>query len=506
MSQNTPPLRVLGRLRLSRSTDESTSIERQRETIQRWADAYGHQVIGWAEDVDVSGAIDPFDTPQLGAWLTPDRAGEWDALAAWKLDRLGRNAIQLNRLFAWSLDHGKTLVSCSESLDLSTTTGRMLASIIAGIAEGELEAIRERSRSSRAKLRESARWAGGKPPFGYRPVPRAAGGWELEHDDLAVPLVQRIVTEAIDGKPLTRIAAELNDEGYRTPADYYRTVKAEEPTLTLAEGETRSSRWQTTAVRNLLRNNALRGYVHHNGSVVRDDDGVPLQLGEPLVTPDEWDAVQAILDGNHEARKHHRRPDAGPLSGVVFCAWCGEPLHHNRNVTKGNEYRYYRCPKIREHDGVSMVPASEVEDLLESEFLAQAGTLPVTQRVWVPGDARDQELREAVRALDDLTRLVGSVSSATAQERITTQISAVDRRILELESQPVREAHWEYREVGGTYRDVWENASTDERRSLLLRSGITLRVGVTGRRGGHSGGVWTWELNVPEPVADALAR
>lgn len=146
MSTSANPSRVLGRLRISRATDESTSIERQREFITRWAEAHGHTVVGWAVDEDVSGSVDPFDTPALGPWLTdPSKAHEWDILAAWKLDRLGRNAIQLNKLFGWTLEHGKTLVSCSESMDLSTTTGRMLAAIIAGIAEGELEAIRERT-------------------------------------------------------------------------------------------------------------------------------------------------------------------------------------------------------------------------------------------------------------------------------------------------------------------------------------------------------------------------
>jgi len=55
-------------------------------------------VIGWAEDADVSGAVDPFDTPQLGRWLN-QRIEEYDMIAAWKFDRLGRNAIQLSKLF-----------------------------------------------------------------------------------------------------------------------------------------------------------------------------------------------------------------------------------------------------------------------------------------------------------------------------------------------------------------------------------------------------------------------
>ena len=46
---------VLGRIRLSRATDESTSPERQREVMDSWAKSNDHEVVGWAEDLDVSG-------------------------------------------------------------------------------------------------------------------------------------------------------------------------------------------------------------------------------------------------------------------------------------------------------------------------------------------------------------------------------------------------------------------------------------------------------------------
>ena len=500
-----PGLRVLGRLRLSRATDESTSIERQREVIEQWASAHGHRVVGWAEDVDVSGSVDPFDTPGLGPWLR-DRTEDWDVLAAWKLDRLGRNAIQLNRLFGWCGDHGKTLVSCSESIDLGSWAGRMLAGVIAGLAEGELEAIRERSRSSRAKLRESARWAGGKAPFGYRAVPREGGGWTLEVDPVAAPLVRRIVADAIDGKPVHRISQELNAEGYRTPRDYHTTVKAGSPRLLLDDGEQRQTRWAAATVRDYLRNPALRGYVHHGRQLVRDDDGLPKVLAEPLVTDDEWDVIQANLDDVQAARRHHQRPDAGPLSGVLTCVFCGAKLHVSRMTSKGHRYVYYRCPSIREHDGASMIPAELAETLVEEQFLDEVGDLPVRERVWVAGDSREQELRQALAALDDLTRLVGTMTSETARERLTGQISAIDTRIRELEAQPAREARWEYREVGGTYRDVWQSLDTEGRRTLLLKSGISVALGITGRLGPKTPGALQAHIHVPEPLAEALAR
>ncbi|WP_269757228.1 recombinase family protein [Streptomyces sp. CNZ748] len=61
--------RVLGVVRLSRVSDETTSPERQRRSIQRWADQEGHVVVGWVEDIDVSGGVEPWKRPEFGKWL-----------------------------------------------------------------------------------------------------------------------------------------------------------------------------------------------------------------------------------------------------------------------------------------------------------------------------------------------------------------------------------------------------------------------------------------------------
>jgi site-specific DNA recombinase len=197
-------VRVLGRIRLSQDSRESTSVERQREVIESWASAHKHEVIGWASDVNISGSVRPFDTPGFAPWLD-QRASDWDIVCVWKLDRLGRNAIQLSELFGWCQDRDKIVVSCSESIDLSTWAGRMLASVIAGLAEGELEAIRERTRASRDKLRSSARWPGGKPPYGYKAVPVDGGGWTLVEDQEAAEVIRRVVRGLLDGATLTAL-------------------------------------------------------------------------------------------------------------------------------------------------------------------------------------------------------------------------------------------------------------------------------------------------------------
>jgi site-specific DNA recombinase len=525
-ARKTSGLRVLGRLRLSRSSEESTSIERQREIISQWASANDHHIVGWAEDENVSGAVDvmdPENKTQLGDWIQ-DRHPEFDTIAVWKLDRLSRNTINLNKLISWCQDHEKTITSVTESIDLGTPIGRLIAYVIGFLAEGELDAIREVQRGSRSKLRELARWPGGKPPYGYLAARnKNSPGWHLKVDPKASRTVRRIVESFLDGIPSTAIARALNDEGVLTPGQYYDSVGSGTPTLTLPydqlpkdEHGNRKPGWHVSALRNMLRSPALLGRLHHtvhsgecashggkwcrthcsHGQTVRGDDGMPVQVADPLVSLDEWDRIQARLDGHLEARKDARRSEASPLSGLVFCLECSQPLHHDFNViTRGDkryEYRYYRCRAKH-----TKLPAEELELLAEESFLRELGDLEVRERVWVRGDSHEAELREAVAGYDELLKTAGRAVSATAKQRLQSQLAALDRRIAELEALPFQEARWEYRPTGQMYWEVWQASDTDARRDLLYRSGITFGAKVIGKRGSKAR---EFELRLPDEL------
>ena len=464
-------LRVLGRLRLSVAADESTSIERQREIIQQWADANGHNVIGWAEDVDVSGSVDPFDAPALGVWLN-ERADEFDVLACWKLDRLSRNSIKLAKLFGWCLDHDKTVISASESIDLSTPTGRLIATVIGFLAEGELEAMRERQLSSRRKLREAARWPGGKPPYGYRAVDNPDGyGKVLEIDPHAYPVVRRIVDAVLDGVPVARICNELNAEGAVSPADHYRVCNGEEDT---------GSPWRTWPIKHMLTSPTLVGHAHLGGVTVRDDRGNPVLMAkDPLVSDDERELIAAELERAEGGPRV--RHGAGALVGVARCWFCETPLTTTRQhkTLKGGAskyYSYYRCPNAC--SGLTHMETADEE--FERSLLGSFGDEPVTERVWVRGDDHETELRNAVAAFDELTAAAGSLTSRTAKDRLQRQLAALDARIGELETMPSREGRYENRHTGETYRQVWERTADDPeaRRDLLQRIGVDFRLGV----------------------------
>lgn len=93
--------------------------------------------------------------------------GEFDVVLVWKLDRFGRNMRDLVNTVYDLNEHRVMFVSFSDSIDLTTTNGRMMVHILAALAQWERETIVERVRSGVRHYRErEGRW-------GRRPTARA---------------------------------------------------------------------------------------------------------------------------------------------------------------------------------------------------------------------------------------------------------------------------------------------------------------------------------------------
>lgn len=501
-------VRVLGRVRLSRSTEESTSVERQRDVIEQWTSANNGTVVGWAEDDGVSGAVSPFEAPAFGPWLNdPEKMEQYDTVVAWKLDRFGRNATQLHSLFDWCSKNGKTLVSATEGIDLATWSGKMLAGVIGGLAEGEREAMRERQVASRQKLRQIGRWPGGLFPFGYVPVKDDDGpGWRLEIDPEARGVIQGMVDDVLSGKGVSYVVRRLNESDVLIPAEHKRKLTGKSPVTT--------KRWHQQTVRQILRSKSLLGYTVVKGSTVRDDNGDPVLLGEPLISLDEYERLQKFMAQKFKAAS----PRSYPLSGVVICPDCARPLHHTTSRTSwkrsgetvSRDYTYLSHPsEHRDCPGASGSPIAEADaaQLVEEVFLDELGELPVTERVWVSGDSKDDEIRAALDALDELQSLVGTMTSETAKARLRSQIQAKDEELARLEQAPRIEAHWEYRQIGGTYADLWKSSDPMERRDLLIRSGITVAMKLDNggqQKTKRAAGAMYFHIRVPDGLRERM--
>lgn len=117
----------------------------------------------------LSGASTRAERPGLSALI--DYAREGDVIVVVGIDRLGRSLIEVMTTIKDLGERGIVLRSLREGIDTSNATGRMVAGVLASVAELELELGRER----RAAAREARRARGqdvGRP--------RALSGGQVE--------------------------------------------------------------------------------------------------------------------------------------------------------------------------------------------------------------------------------------------------------------------------------------------------------------------------------------
>ena len=106
----------------------------------------------------LSGASTREQRPGLAALL--DYAREGDAIVVVGIDRLGRNAAEVMTTIRELGERGIVLRSLREGIDTSNATGRMVAGVLASLAELELELGRERRSAAREARRARGRSIG----------------------------------------------------------------------------------------------------------------------------------------------------------------------------------------------------------------------------------------------------------------------------------------------------------------------------------------------------------
>ena len=108
-------------------------------------------------------------------WLKLETAihkGQVSAVVVWRIDRLGRTAKGLTALFHDLHERKVNLVSLKDGLDLSTSAGRLMANVLASVAQFETEIRGERVAAGQAVARANGkRWGGSKPGIRKKVTP-----------------------------------------------------------------------------------------------------------------------------------------------------------------------------------------------------------------------------------------------------------------------------------------------------------------------------------------------
>lgn len=88
---------------------------------------------------------------------------EGDTLVVTKLDRLARSVAHLLEVLQIVADRGASLRILSMGIDTGTATGKLMLTILGGVAEFEREIMLERQREGIARAKAAGKYKGRKP-------------------------------------------------------------------------------------------------------------------------------------------------------------------------------------------------------------------------------------------------------------------------------------------------------------------------------------------------------
>lgn len=127
-----------------RVSTANQTADNQLHELQRVAAARGWNIVATYRDDGISGSKGRQDRPALDALLKGAARRQFDMIAVWSVDRLGRSLQHLvetvNELHAVGVD----LYVHQQAIDTSTPAGKLAFSVFGALAEYERELIRER--------------------------------------------------------------------------------------------------------------------------------------------------------------------------------------------------------------------------------------------------------------------------------------------------------------------------------------------------------------------------
>jgi DNA invertase Pin-like site-specific DNA recombinase len=171
------------------STDGQT-IENQQRELELLAELEGWQNVEIFQDEGISGSLGREARPGFNELLYRAERRHFDVVAAWSLDRLGREPKDVFELTALASKKGFTIYLHKDRIDTSTAAGELFFTIMAGMAKFERRRLQERIKAGLERAKAQGKTLG-------RPV------------TVAADTQQRIRELKESGKTVRAIASEL---------------------------------------------------------------------------------------------------------------------------------------------------------------------------------------------------------------------------------------------------------------------------------------------------------
>lgn len=416
---------------------ESLSIENQKKILEKYARENGFEIID--EYIDDGWSGTNFNRPGVQRLLEDAKNGRINTIIVKDLSRFGRNYIEVGQYTDYLFPtYNIRFIAVGDNVDsaVAENTGMDMTPIMNVFNEWHAANTSKKIRTVIEANAKEGIYRCTYAPYGY------IKGTDAKRlpviDPEAAAYVRRIFEMRASGISPNRIAQTFNDESILPPADY-KEAKFGIP-------NTRKSHhlWSSAVVKQIVTNPIYLGHLvqqktkkisYKNKKIVKNDpEDMVWVYGthEAIVTQELWDKCRE-MEASVSQGKKNKTGYVNPLSGLVYCADCGNKMYIKFNNTRhqrGGDRIYYRenfsCgaySKFGERACTShyiqikilsqLVLAdirSKMNLVLADEKRARAEFLSRSeQQNAAEANADRRKLTQSTRRLAELDKLIGSV-------------------------------------------------------------------------------------------------
>lgn len=391
------------------STEEQSengySIDEQERLLEEWCKKMGYVIYKCYSDRGISGK-NIKDRPALKELLSDAKAGKFDMVISWKINRVSRKLEDVLKIVNLLEKNNITFKSYSEPFETDTPAGRMQFQMMALIGEFERGTIAQNVKMGMIAKAKSGNWCGGRV-LGYDLVPNNSpeeekkGKNKLKINEKEAEIVRFIFNEYSKGKGYKAITNQINKLGYKTK---------------------KGNDFSVGSIRDILTNPVYIGEIRYNvrqnwsEKRRRNINPNPIRVKgkhEAIIDRELWDKVQLILES--KKGKPSRIYDGEyPLTGILRCPKCGAGMVISRTtntLADGSKKRiaYYCCGNWK-NKGTSVCNSNtirvdkaneyvfkKIEELVSNEAMIKAVVKNINKE-------RKDKVKPAKRLLGDIDK------------------------------------------------------------------------------------------------------
>ena len=412
-------------------TGESLSIENQKRILEKYALDNGFEIIDTYIDDGYTGTN--FSRPGVQRLLEDAKNGRIDVIIVKDLSRFGRNYIEVGQYTDYIFPtYNIRFIAVSDNVDSADDENRGLdmAPIMNVFNEWHSANTSKKIRQVIEANARAGKYRATYAPFGY------VKGTDEKHlpviDEPAAGYVKSIFEMRASGMSPNHIAGELNDRNVPVPSDY------REQKFGIASTRNSHHLWSDTTVNQVLKNPTYLGHLVQMRSttvsyknkkhVTKDPDEMiwVYNTHEAIVSQELWDRCRE-MEASVSQGKKQKTGIVQPLSGLVFCADCG-----NKMYIAWNNTRHRRSdPRTYRRDNFNCGNYAKFGDKVCFSHYIQ---LKVLNEI-VLSDIREKagliEIDEAGARSDFLRQAEAETADETAKDR--RRLAQITKRLNELE-------------------------------------------------------------------------